>query len=215
MRSISKLVADLRQNYTQQQLGEELVDPDPIVQFDKWFSEAMECKVREPNAMTLATADSSGQPHARIVLLKGYDERGFVFFTNYQSLKGHDLEVNPKAALVFLWLQMERQVRITGSVEKTSIEESEAYFHSRPEGSRLGAVASPQSQPITKAELVQRQLQLEEQFTGKEIPRPEHWGGYRIIPQTIEFWQGRPNRLHDRIQYTREGEDWKIERLAP
>jgi pyridoxamine 5'-phosphate oxidase len=193
------------------------VEADAIRQFDRWWQEAIHSEIDEVNAMTLATASADGIPAARIVLLKGYDERGFVFFTNYESFKGLQLAENPRACLVFFWKELERQVRITGLVEQVSAEESDTYFNSRPEGSRIGAWASPQSQVIESREwLEEREKTLVKDFTGKPLSRPAHWGGYRVKPINIEFWQGRPSRLHDRLQYTLQGENtWKIERLAP
>ena len=193
------------------------VEANAIRQFDKWWQEAIHSEIDEVNAMTLATASADGIPAARIVLLKGYDERGFVFFTNYDSFKGLQLAENPRACLVFFWKELERQVRITGLVEKVSDEESDTYFNSRPEGSRIGAWASPQSQVIESREwLEEREKTLVKDFTGKPLNRPAHWGGYRVKPINIEFWQGRPSRLHDRIQYALQGDNsWIIERLAP
>jgi pyridoxamine 5'-phosphate oxidase len=189
----------------------------PFQLFTKWWQEAINAEILEPNAMTLATASADGVPSARIVLLKGYDDNGFLFFSNYNSFKGQQLEVNPRASLVFLWKELERQVRITGLVSKTSEAESDAYFHSRPEGSRLGAWASPQSQVIKSREWLEEQEKLfKENFVGKEISRPPHWGGYRVKPVTVEFWQGRTSRLHDRLQFEVLSDGiWKLERLAP
>lgn len=211
-------IADLRQDYSSQSLLETDVAPDPIVQFDKWWQQALTSEIVEPNAMTLATASSDGMPSARIVLLKGFDQSGFVFFTNYKSYKGMQLEENPKACLVFFWKELERQVRIVGIVKKLSDKDSDEYFHSRPIGSRLGAWASPQSQVIESRNwLDNHYLEVASQFKKEEgIQRPPHWGGYIVQPVIVEFWQGRPSRLHDRIQYTlQENGSWKIERLAP
>jgi pyridoxamine 5'-phosphate oxidase len=209
-------VADLRREYALARLDEEDVSRDPIAQFSRWFSEALAAEVDEPNAMVLATATPEGAPSARVVLLKGFDERGFVFFTDYRSLKGSELEVNPRAALVFRWTELERQVRITGGTARTSEEESEEYYRSRPVGSRLGAWVSHQSRPIPSRAVLERGLaEVERRFADGEIPLPPHWGGYRVRAEAIEFWQGRLNRLHDRIRYLREGPGWKIERLAP
>ena len=210
-------IADIRKEYIHHSLDESDVAAHPIKQFDLWWSELLQSKVDEVNAMTLATASADGFPSARIVLLKGYDEQGFVFFTNYNSYKGQQLEENPRACLVFFWKELERQVRVTGLIEKVSGAESDAYFHSRPHSSRIGAWASPQSQVIPNRELLKaKEEELKTAFEGKEIPRPLHWGGYRVRPITVEFWQGRPSRLHDRIQYSLEEDgSWKIERLAP
>jgi pyridoxamine-phosphate oxidase len=216
--SETKSIADLRKEYAQGELDEEHVDVDPLVQFQQWFDEAHASEVPEPNAMTLATADAQGRPNARVVLLKGVDNEGFVFYSNYQSQKGKELEANPNAALVFHWHELERQVRITGSIEQVAPETSDNYFHSRPAGSQRGAWASPQSQPInSKQEVWDKLAELENTYPDDNIPRPEHWGGYRLKPEVVEFWQGRPNRLHDRIVYTWEADhqDWKLERLAP
>jgi pyridoxamine 5'-phosphate oxidase len=210
-------VADLRQEYTFQGLSETDVHPNPFEQFKTWFDQAVAAQLPEPNAMTIATVTADGKPSARIVLLKDYDERGFVFYTNYKSHKGQQLVENPWGAIAFWWAELERQVRIEGRVEKVSPAESDAYFHSRPKGSQLGAWASNQSQVIESREVLEQQLQkLKEEYDNKEVPRPPHWGGFRVIPSEIEFWQGRPNRLHDRLLY-RRGEDgsWKIQRLSP
>lgn len=215
---MDRTVADLRQNYTYGDLVENQINSDPIKQFDDWFQTALKADLREPNAMTLATASLDGKPSARIVLLKHYDERGFVFFTNYQSAKGQQLELNPSAALVFLWDKLERQVRIEGSIEKISDSESDDYFHSRPISSQIGAWASQQSQVIANREtLVTKQQELNQKYQDSEIiPRPPHWGGIRVIPTSIEFWQGRPDRLHDRLIYTKlQRTGWKVARLSP
>ncbi len=210
-------VADIRTDYKKQSLLEADVDADPIKQFKRWWNEALKSDIYEVNAMTLATADAAGVPSARIVLLKGFDEKGFVFFTNYNSQKGNELAQNDKACLVFFWKELERQVRVTGVTEKITSEESIAYFNSRPDGSKIGAWASPQSLVVAgKAWLKETFDYYMERFKQGEIPKPPHWGGYRVKPYKIEFWQGRPNRLHDRIQYTSEtNNSWKIERLAP
>ena len=210
-------IADIRKDYKLQTLLEGDVATNPITQFDKWWAEAVNSQLEEVNAMTLATVDATGMPSARIVLLKGYDKKGFVFFTNYQSHKGQQLEQNPHACLVFFWPALERQIRITGTVEKIAGVESDAYFLSRPAGSRIGAWASPQSSVITKREVIEdRSQEIEQQFNDGNIPRPPHWGGYIVKPVQIEFWQGRTSRLHDRIQYTLQKDDsWLIERLAP
>ncbi len=210
-------IAAIRKDYMLKALLEKDVDANAIRQFDKWWQEAIHSEIDEVNAMTLATASADGVPAARIVLLKGYDERGFVFFTNYDSFKGLQMAENPRACLVFFWKELERQVRITGLVEKVSAEESDIYFNSRPEGSRIGAWASPQSQVIESREwLEEREKTIAKDFNGKPVKRPGHWGGYRVKPINIEFWQGRPSRLHDRIQYTLKSDNtWLIERLAP
>lgn len=210
-------LADIRKEYTQSGLSEADADPNPFGQFQKWFDQALAAQLLEPNGMTLATTTPDGKPRARIVLLKNFDERGFVFYTNYESHKGQELTQTPWAALVFWWTELERQVRIEGRVEKVSDAESDAYFHSRPVGSQLGAWASEQSQVVSSREVLDRRLQeLKEKYLDQNIPRPPHWGGYRVIPTAIEFWQGRPNRLHDRLQYQRlEDGSWRIERLSP
>ena len=210
-------IADIRREYARARLDEAHVSPDPVVEFDRWFTQAREAKVPEPNAMTLATATREGAPSARIVLLKGYDERGFVFFTDYRSRKGIELEQNPQASLVFFWPELERQVRIIGTVERTSAQESEEYFRTRPRGSRLGAWVSHQSRVIpSRAQLESGLRQVKERFPTDEVPLPPYWGGYRLRPQEVEFWQGREDRLHDRIRYLRKkGGGWQLERLSP
>jgi pyridoxamine 5'-phosphate oxidase len=209
-------LADLRRSYALGSLNEADVAPDPITQFERWFDEALTAKLPEPNAMTLATVDAAGQPSARIVLLKGIDARGFTFFTNYESRKGLDIAANPRAALLFHWVQLERQARIEGIVEKVSDAESDAYYASRPLGSRLGAWASEQSREVAdRTVLEEREATFRARF-GESPPRPAHWGGYRVVPTWIEFWQGRPSRLHDRIGYRREADgNWRIVRLSP
>lgn len=207
-------VASLRLNYLLNELVEENVLENPIKQFEKWFNEAIEAKVLEPNAMHLATI-SNGKPHGRIVLLKGFDESGFVFFTNYESNKGKEIAEVPFASLTFFWGAMERQVRIEGQIVKTSAAESDEYFQVRPRGSQIGAWVSKQSSIVSRDELEARQQALEAQYGDGFIPRPAHWGGYRVIPEKIEFWQGRPSRLHDRILFTDIDGSWKIERLSP
>ena len=208
-------IAQLRKNYTFGQLSETEVPPNPLSLFQVWFDQAVKAECPEPNSMTLATADTAGNPSARIVLLKGADEAGFTFFTNYESQKGKDLAARPQAALLFHWHELERQVRIKGIVERVSAAESDEYFHSRPAASRIGAWASPQSAEIPNREFLE---EAEKRFAadfGDKPPRPEHWGGYRLHPTEIEFWQGRPSRLHDRIHYQLEGARWRIARLAP
>ena len=209
-------IADLRRDYARASLTERDVAADPVVQFLVWFEQARTAAIEEPNAMTLATATPDGAPSARVVLLKGVDERGFVFFTDYRSRKGEELRRNPRAALVFHWPELERQVRVTGSATRVSVEESEAYFRTRPLGSRLGAWTSRQSEVIeSRAVLEERLAALEQDFATGDVPLPPYWGGYRVAPETVEFWQGRPSRLHDRIRYAREGGAWRIERLSP
>jgi pyridoxamine 5'-phosphate oxidase len=210
-------IANLRKDYSSQNLLENDVEENPINQFQKWWDEAMNSEIDEVNAMTLATSSSDGMPSARIMLLKGFDQNGFVFFTNYKSYKAMHLEENPKACLVFFWKELERQVRITGLVKRISEQENDEYFYSRPVGSQIGAWASNQSQVIENRKwLEERVLTLTEEFKIKELKRPSHWGGYLVTPVILEFWQGRPSRLHDRIQYTlAEDGNWKIERLSP
>ena len=214
---MSGTIADIRKDYRLQSLSEKDIDANAMRQFDKWWQDAVRSEIDEVNAMTLATSSADGIPAARIVLLKGYDDLGFVFFTNYNSYKGKQLEENPRACLVFFWKELERQVRITGLVEKVSTGESDAYFDSRPEGSRIGAVVSPQSMVIESRHwLDAQQKDYAVSVKSKKIQRPAHWGGYRVKPITIEFWQGRSDRLHDRIQYTlQEDGGWLTERLAP
>ena len=207
----------LRNEYAAHGLRRADLHPDPLQQFGAWFAAALAADIRDVNAMTLATATPDGKPSARIVLLKGFDERGFAFFTNYDSAKGRELEANPHAALVFYWTQLERQIRISGAVERTSREDSAAYFHSRPPGSRLGAWVSRQSEVIDARQVLDTRLaEMTERFEGGDVPLPPHWGGYRVKPDQFEFWQGRPNRLHDRFRYSRQANGtWLIDRLAP
>jgi pyridoxamine 5'-phosphate oxidase len=209
-------IAGIRKEYQLHALSENDVEATPFAQFGKWWNDALRSEIEEVNAMTLATADKNAMPSARIVLLKEFSEDGFVFFTNYTSHKGRDIEENPYACLVFFWKELERQVRITGQVKKISARESDEYFSSRPEGSRVGAWASPQSTVIDSRAFIEERLKsYQQKFTDGNITRPPHWGGYAVIPSAIEFWQGRLNRLHDRIRYTLLEKTWKIERLAP
>jgi pyridoxamine 5'-phosphate oxidase len=213
----NKTLQQLRQEYSSRELNETGAGADPLPLFEKWFEEAVNAGLREPNAMTLATANIDFKPSARIVLLKGLEEGAFVFFTNYQSRKGKELLWNPYATLLFFWIELSRQVRIEGRVAKVSAEVSDEYFQSRPEGSRLGALVSPQSEIISgRDELEEKMKTAQSTWAGKNIPRPDHWGGYKVVPHSIEFWQGRENRLHDRLRFTRiENDEWKRERLAP
>lgn len=210
-------LAELRKSYTLGGLRRADLNPDPLAQFNRWMQQALDAQLLEPTAMTLATADKAGRPSARIVLLKGVDERGFLLFTNYESRKGRELMENPRAALVLYWAELERQVRITGTVAKAPLEESEKYFKSRPRGHRLGAWVSNQSEVIANREVLERRLAgIEAQYPGEEIPLPSYWGGYFLVPNDIEFWQGRADRLHDRFRYTKQpAGGWVIERLAP
>lgn len=215
---MSQSIAELRQEYAMGALNEAEVDPDPLQQFQRWFSEAVAAQLPEPNAMTLATADRTGRPYARVMLLKGCDADGFVFFTNYRSDKGRQLAESPHVALVFLWLELERQIRIEGAVSPIPGAESEAYFRSRPRESRLGALASRQSQVVAGRQILdERFQQLEAQYPDDNIPMPHHWGGYRVRPDLLEFWQGRHGRMHDRLRYRRSAVEggWRLERLEP
>jgi len=211
-------LADLRQEYSLAGLQESDLEKDPFRQFDRWFEEAQAAQVLEPNAMTLATATHDGRPSARVVLLKNFDARGFVFYTNFESRKGRELTANPYATLLFAWLPIERQVIIGGQVSTVAQEEALAYFHSRPRASQLGAWASQQSSVIPSRDVLDERLRaLEAQYADQPIPLPPYWGGYRLVPETVEFWQGRRSRLHDRLRYRRETESgaWIIERLSP
>lgn len=210
------MLSDLRKDYTLSGLLETDLDPDPFKQFQLWFQQAREAMGHEPNAMTVATASASGRPSARTVLLKGLDH-GFIFYTNYQSAKGSDLEQNPEAELLFYWPETERQVRVHGRVERLTPDASEAYFRSRPRGNQLGAAVSPQSRVIPSREALEADYaRMEAELDGRDVPMPPHWGGFRVVPETIEFWQGRRSRLHDRLRYVRVSEDaWRVERLAP
>lgn len=214
----SSEIAALRQNYSKESLDDSDVDASPMAQFQKWFEQAVSSEIPEPNAMTLATAGHNRQPHARVVLLKGIDERGFIFYSNYESRKGLDIAANDKVSLCFNWLELERQVTIDGVARKVPEEESVEYFNSRPYESRIGALTSHQSSVISgRAELESVFRQLKEEYEGKPVPKPDYWGGYVVKPSRIEFWQGRPGRLHDRIEYTQTSEDaaWVIRRLSP
>jgi pyridoxamine 5'-phosphate oxidase len=209
-------IADLRQEYAKHKLDPDHVREDPIDQFREWFDEALEAEVEEPNAMTLATNDPRGRPAARIVLLKGLDERGFIFYSNYDSQKGQQLDANPHAALVFWWEPLERQVRVEGKVTKLPEEESTEYFQSRPHGSQVGAWASPQSRVIEDREVLDKRKEMvAQEYAEGDVPRPPNWGGYVVQPRSIEFWQGRPNRLHDRLRFRKSDDGWTLERLAP
>ncbi|GAA2140051.1 pyridoxamine 5'-phosphate oxidase [Kitasatospora kazusensis] len=207
----------MRRHYQHDGLVEARLAAEPLAQFDRWFHEAEQAGVVEPNAMVLSTADADGRPSSRTVLLKGYDRRGFVFFTNYGSRKGAELSVNPQAALLFPWIALGRQVQVTGRVEKVGRDETAAYFRTRPHGSQLGAWASEQSSPVSDREVLeQRYADLARRYPeGEGVPVPPFWGGYRVVPETVEFWQGRANRLHDRLRYVTEGGGWRVERLCP
>ena len=213
---MSNSISDIRKDYRMKSLLESDAATDPFAQFGHWWLEAVESKIDEVNAMTLATSSADGFPSARIVLLKGYDRNGFVFFTNYNSQKGQDIAANPKACLLFFWKELERQVRIDGTIEKISAQESEVYFQSRPVGSRIGAWCSPQSSVIPDRSVLDKNVEYySNKFNAQMVPRPDHWGGYIVMPTAIEFWQGRSSRLHDRLRYTKVADNWKLERLAP
>jgi len=208
-------IARLRQEYIRERLDESDAAPDPIAQFRKWFDDAVRGALPMVNAMTLASVSAAGKPSARIVLLKGVDERGFVFYTHYESRKGQELSANPRAALLFYWIELEREIRIEGTVERTTAAESDDYFESRPLGSRLAAIASPQSTVLRdRGELEERYSDTVKRY-GDSPPRPADWGGYRVVPDAVEFWQGRPNRLHDRLVYSKRADGWEIARLSP
>ncbi|WP_246022648.1 pyridoxamine 5'-phosphate oxidase [Filimonas effusa] len=214
--SIQRAIADIRTDYSLKTLDESVIAPDAIDQFTTWWNEAIDSEIEEANVTTVATATKDGIPDARIILLKSYDKKGFVFFTNYNSVKAQELAENPKASMIFFWKELQRQVRVFGTVEKISAADNDEYFNSRPEGSRIGAWASPQSHVIADRTILDQKIEaVKAEFAGKPIPRPEFWGGYLIKPETVEFWQGRSSRLHDRIKYTRQNNNWKIERLAP
>jgi pyridoxamine 5'-phosphate oxidase len=217
LRNDAETIRQLRQEYRRAGLNEADVASDPFAQFGRWFAEAIAGELREPNAMTVATATPEGLPSARIVLLKSWDEQGFVFYTNYESQKGREVAANPVAALVFYWPELERQVRVVGAVERTSVAESRLYFDSRPLGSRLGSTASHQSQVISGRDVLEARVrQLEAAYPAGDPPLPDYWGGYRVTPASFEFWQGRPSRVHDRLRYRRDaGGSWVIARLSP
>lgn len=216
MSELSNKISQLRQNYSAEPLTKDTVDSNPFKQFENWFQEALHAELLEPNAMTLATSSKEGIPSARTVLLKHFDDKGFTFFTNYGSKKSKEIDSNPFAALLFAWLPLQRQIKIQGRVEKISTADSLKYFLSRPEGSQLGAWVSEQSSVISSRSILANKLaEIKEKFQNKEVPLPSFWGGYKVIPTKIEFWQGQPSRLHDRLQYSFIDGEWKIDRLAP
>jgi pyridoxamine 5'-phosphate oxidase len=216
MENLRLYINTLRHDFSKQSLNENDVDKNPILQFEKWFKEAVEAKVNEPNAMTVCTATKDGKPSARILLIRNFDENGFVFYTNYNSRKGLEIEENPYCSILFFWPELERQVRIEGVLQKQNKEESDIYFQTRPRTSKLGAWSSPQSKVIESRNVLDEAYQKNsEKFPGDNVPRPEFWGGYLLKPNSIEFWQGRPSRLHDRIVYKKQNAEWEIMRLAP
>lgn len=216
MDDLRNYINTLRHDFSKQTLDENDVHKNPITQFSKWFTEAVDARVNEPNAMTVCTSTKDGKPSARIILLRNFDEKGFVFYTNYTSRKGEEILKNPNAALLFFWPELERQIRIEGVLVKQNKEESDLYFQSRPRTSKLGAWASAQSKVISSRKILDEEYEkLSLKFPGEDVPRPEHWGGYVLQPSSIEFWQGRASRLHDRILYLKKDQGWKIERLAP
>lgn len=216
MEDLRLYINTLRHDFAKQTLDEKEVHSSPIAQFETWFKEAVDAKVNEPNAMTVSTATKEGKPSARILLLRNFSEEGFVYYTNYTSRKGRELTENPYCALLFFWPELERQVRIEGRIQQQTAEESEIYFNTRPRSSKLGAWTSEQSKVIANREVLNDLYsKLSEKYPNENVPRPPHWGGYLLKPATVEFWQGRPSRLHDRILYTSENDSWKIERLAP
>jgi pyridoxamine 5'-phosphate oxidase len=216
MKDLRLYINSLRHDFAKQTLDESDVNASPVLQFEKWFKEAVDTHVNEPNAMTVSTSTSDGKPSARILLLRNFDEAGFVFYTNYTSRKGIEIVSNPYGALLFFWPELERQVRIEGILQKQTAAESDLYFNTRPRGSKLGAWTSEQSKIIASRDVLEQEYEkFSVQFPGENIPRPPDWGGFLLKPQSIEFWQGRPSRLHDRVLYTKENGNWKIERLAP
>lgn len=216
MNDLKSYINSLRHDFTRQTLDEQDVNADPVLQFEKWFKEAVDAKVNEPNAMGISTVSAAGKPSSRIVLLRNFDKNGFVFYTNYNSRKGAEINENPHAALLFFWPELERQVRIEGILKKQTPDESSRYFNSRPRESKLGAWTSEQSKVIENRTVLDKAYaESEKKYPGEEVPRPSFWGGYVLIPEHLEFWQGRASRLHDRILYSLENKNWKIERLSP